>query len=277
MTTRPNLRDYLLRSLSQLPGPTRTYAIHVLESAPRASADVFPYVSPRPRWSVRDVFVILSEELVGDEAASSAPESAQAVGPSTLRTRVFVCALDAVLYTHAPTRTALFYISKVDSTGQARTDAPAPTRAFVDAFIRYHADVQTRPTWFYSPGSGSGTEGQTGEDAPGTLFVHVFARAQRQYLFPNSADYAGKRVLSDQGLCKWWRSTLSPAAGTSLAAYYVLPGMESDEALRALGPAPSGWTYGHPYNDTRIPFPARGMGPGVTGLVPWFEDDAKSR
>ncbi|KAL9936594.1 hypothetical protein V8E36_004662 [Tilletia maclaganii] len=41
------------------------------------------------------------------------------------------------------------------------------------------------------------------------LSVHVLARAQRCYLFPDSDLNPVKRVLSDGGLIKWWRRTLS--------------------------------------------------------------------
>ncbi|KAE8258226.1 hypothetical protein A4X13_0g1820 [Tilletia indica] len=43
------------------------------------------------------------------------------------------------------------------------------------------------------------------------LSVHVLARAQRCYLFPDSNLNPSKRVLSDGGLIRWWRRTLSDA------------------------------------------------------------------
>ncbi|KAH7101603.1 histone acetylation protein-domain-containing protein [Auriculariales sp. MPI-PUGE-AT-0066] len=286
----PNLKDYLLHALASLRGPERTYAVHVLECAPRQSNHIYAYVSPCPRWTVREILILLSEEIPPDQSTSTANATAPA--------RVFVAAIDAVFYTHAPTRTALLYVSKVDSTGQARTDAPAPTRTFVSAFVRFFADPHTRPRWCADPSD------------PGSLFVHVFARSQNQYIFPNSSQYSGKRVLSDFGLCKWWRATLSAAitepqpapqsrstpptteaeaqptvasSNSLLAAYYLVVGLPHSDTLGAIGPAPAlgtsniGWTYGHPYNDESLPFPARGTAPGVAGLIPWFEDDAKSR
>ncbi|KZV95817.1 hypothetical protein EXIGLDRAFT_747979 [Exidia glandulosa HHB12029] len=256
------LRDALLDALEHLPGPKRTFAIHVLYSASKTTTDVFTYVSPRPKWTQQEIFVLCSEEIEDGK-------------------RVFDVALEAALYTHAPTRTALLYIAKVDSTGQARTDAPAPTRALASAFVRYFADPRTRPAWF--AGAGASISTAVPDSDKGSLFVHVFARAQGQYLFPNSADYAGKRVRSDAALNRWWRSCLSEAArdlpSPSLSKlYYLVPGLDADEAARVLGGVvPPGWTYGHPYNDADIPFPFRGRAPGVAGLIPWFEDDAKSR
>ncbi|EJD39945.1 hypothetical protein AURDEDRAFT_170926 [Auricularia subglabra TFB-10046 SS5] len=305
------LRDALLAALAGIPGPRRTYAVHVLVGAPKTTQDVYPYVAPRPKFSMQEIFVLCSEEIEDGK-------------------RVFVAALEAALYTHAPTRTAFLYVAKVDSTGQATQGAPAPTRTLVSAFVNYFADPKTRPAWFSAehgstsrattpvpPVEATPTTSETAPDLspsdnaaaaaaastssatatgdttlnlpavstsydPGTLFVHVFARAQGQYLFPNSADYAGKRVRGDAGLCRWWRSALSEAARDApvLGMYYIVPGMDADEAVHVLGGLPppgSSWVYGHPYGDASLPWPARGKAPGVAGLVPWFEDDAKSR
>ncbi|KAJ2498903.1 hypothetical protein IWW47_003423 [Coemansia sp. RSA 2052] len=38
--------------------------------------------------------------------------------------------------------------------------------------------------------------------------VHLFARAQPEYLFAKSKGNAGKRILDDLNLVKWWQSTL---------------------------------------------------------------------
>ncbi|KAJ2730019.1 hypothetical protein IW152_005414 [Coemansia sp. BCRC 34962] len=41
--------------------------------------------------------------------------------------------------------------------------------------------------------------------------VHVFARAQPEYLFARSKDNPGKRILGDLDLVKWWQNTLQHA------------------------------------------------------------------
>ncbi|KAI0287970.1 histone acetylation protein-domain-containing protein [Russula brevipes] len=148
----------------------------------------------------------------------------------------------------------------VDSTGQGL--APPPTATLVNAFIRWYADSATRPV------------------AARHLWVQLFARAQGQYIFPNSSDYPGKRPLSDARLCAWWRRVIGQVGGEvrevigaegRVDMYYVLPGHNELEAQQ--------WTYGHPYCQTNIPLPC----PPPEGLhnlghyIPSFEDDPKNR
>ncbi|KAI8978818.1 histone acetylation protein-domain-containing protein [Trametes punicea] len=258
------LRDKLLAALADLPG-TRTFHLHVLISAPRKHNGLFPYVHPRPRTYLQDVFILLSEQ------------------PSSESPRVLVTAIEASVYNVPATSCGVLYISKVDSSGHA--SAPSPTAALVRAFLTYYADPATRPI------------------AVQHLWVQLFARAQGQYLFPNSAEYAGKRPLSDVKLCAWWKRIFSEVAadvearlkGTGkVRLYYILPGyseLEAEHSLRhalsrALPPgSPAGsvqWTYGHPYSQTDIPLPCpRSQSsddpPHLGYFIPSFDDDPKSR
>ncbi|KAH9045091.1 histone acetylation protein-domain-containing protein [Lactarius hengduanensis] len=154
---------------------------------------------------------------------------------------------------------------------QANPDAPrvlrsssiSHTQLSSKAFISWHTDPKSRPV------------------ATRHLWVKLFARAQGQYLFPNSSDHPGKRPLSDARLCAWWRQVLGQGR---VDAYYVLPGHNELEAQQVMGvgfPPPSSssvavqWVYGHPYGQTRIPLPC----PRPEGLqnlghyIPSFEDD----
>ncbi|TCD69045.1 hypothetical protein EIP91_009108 [Steccherinum ochraceum] len=250
------LRDALLNSLSTLPG-TRDFHIHVLASSPRKHSGLFPYAIPRPRAYIQDILILLSEQN-----SSSAP-------------RVLVTAIEANVYNIPATSCGILYISKVDGTGQG--GVPSPTSTLVKAFLRYFVDPETRPI------------------AVDTLWVQLFARAQTQYLFPNSADFPGKKPLSDVRLCAWWRklftevaegleeksrvdedkdggggSTLDKSEGKDVEKtkshkvtsrlYYVLPGYNELEAIQSLklplNPStPSRWAYGHPYSQTDIPLP----------------------
>ncbi|CDO68273.1 hypothetical protein BN946_scf184842.g36 [Trametes cinnabarina] len=259
-----SLRDKLLAALADLPG-TRTFHIHVLISAPRKHNGLFPYVHPRPRTYLQDVFILLSEQISDD-----AP-------------RVLVTAIEASVYNIPATSSGVLYISKVDSSGHAT--APSPTSALVRAFLTYYADPTTRPI------------------AVDHLWIQLFARAQGQYLFPNSADYEGKRPLSDVKLCAWWKRIFSEVAAElavrlkgsgKVRLYYILPGYSELEAAHSLGHALSRslpadnrvasvqWTYGHPYSQTEIPLPCPGSqktdeGPHLGHFIPWFDDDPKSR
>ncbi len=106
--------------------------------------------------------------------------------------RVLTTAVSAALYLVPATASGILYISKVDTTGQAR--APSPAAALVRAVIGYFAHPATRPA--------------PARTVVRHLWVHVFARAQAQYLFSASVECAGKRPLGDVQLCAWWRKLL---------------------------------------------------------------------
>ncbi|KAJ7044022.1 histone acetylation protein-domain-containing protein [Mycena alexandri] len=261
-----NLRDFLLSGLHSVPG-TREFHIHVLVSSPRKFQGLFPFARPRPRAYLQDVLVLLSEQSTPD-----AP-------------RVFTTAVEASVYNIPATSCAIFYVSKVDTTGQTTPGASSPAAALVRSLLTFYADPRTRPV------------------SADHLWIHLFARAQSQYLFPNSADWEGKRPLGDVRLCAWWKrvlgevaravavaqgggeasttTTASAAAKVKIGLYYVLPGYSQQEAehslLRAAASSSSGsatsigtaaatntpdagapellWTYGHPYSQTEIPLP----------------------
>ncbi|OJT12775.1 hypothetical protein TRAPUB_10610 [Trametes pubescens] len=255
-----SLRDKLLSALADLPG-TRTFHVHVLTSSPRKHNGLFPYVRPRPRAYLQDVFILLSEQATPD-----AP-------------RVLVTALEASVYNIPATSCGVLYVSKVDSSGHAA--APSPTAALVRAFLLYYADPATRPI------------------AVRHLWVQLFARAQGQYLFPNSADYPGKRPLSDVKLCVWWRRIFGEVAAEverrlrgsgTVRLHFILPGYGELEATHTLGRVASAdgaggtvqWTYGHPYAQKDVPLPCPGSQdveepPHLGHYIPWFDDDPKSR
>jgi len=192
--------------------------------------------------------------------------------------RVIVCAIEAAVYVVPTTKCAVFYVSKVDSTGQASD--PAPTSTLVRALIGYYVDGRTRPV-----------EAEH-------VWVQLFARAQGQYLFPNSKEWKGKRALGDTGLCAWWKRVLTRVVldldleGMKVKMYYVLPGFSQDEAEHALriatpdsasvlGQPTKGvrWEYGHPYSQTDIALPCPGEGEmkNLGHFIPSFDDDPKSR
>ncbi|KIJ17702.1 hypothetical protein PAXINDRAFT_175515 [Paxillus involutus ATCC 200175] len=254
-----NLRDALLDGLAKLPG-TRELHVHVLVTPPRKHSNLYPYAVPRPKTYLQEILVLLSEQPTPDSP------------------RVFVSAIEASLYHIPSTFSAVLYISKVDSTGQAR--APSPTPALVRAFLAYYVNPTTRPL------------------SVDHLWVHLFARAQSQYLFPNSAEFPGKRPLTDIKLCAWWKRQLT-AVTEDVAArlrdthrirlFYMLPGLGELEAFHSLERIYSfqsatsvPWVYGHPYCQTDIPLPCASN--GSTGkshhlghVIPWFDDDPKAR
>lgn len=250
-----NFRDHLLDALKTLPD-VREFHVHVLVTAPAKDNSLYPYASPRPRLYVQDILILLSEQANPD-------------APRTL-----VSAIEACVY-HAPaTDCAILYVSKIDSTGQGLV--PSPTATLVRAFIRWYADPATRPV------------------AARHLWVQLFARAQGQYLFPNSSDFLDKHPLSDARLCAWWRRVMGQVGADVREAigeegrvdmFYVLPGHNELEAQQVMGNVTSSstakqhWIYGHPYSQTNIPLPCPPPeGPHNLGhYIPSFEDDPKNR
>ncbi|OBZ69056.1 hypothetical protein A0H81_11095 [Grifola frondosa] len=133
------------------------------------------------------------------------------------------------------------------------------------------------------------------------LWIQLFARAQGQYLFPNSSDFSGKRPLSDVKLCAWWKRVFTDVSAelnarmksrVNIKLYYILPGYNELEAQRSLDtprgplsadhPPSIGWIYGHPYSQHDIPLPCPQSSsdtrpPSLAQLIPSFDDDPKSR
>ena len=248
------MRDALLAGLSSLPG-TREFHLHVLVSSPRKHGNLFPFANPRPKTYLQDILILLSEQPTPDSP------------------RVLVSAIEACVYNIPSTSCAILYISKVDSTGQAT--APSPTPVLVRALLLFYADPATRPV------------------CADHLWIHLFARAQNQYLFPNSSEYPKKLPLSDIKLCAWWKRQLSTVAGElasrvgdacRMKLYYLLPGLSELETIQLERIYPStgstvSWTYGHPYSQTEIPLPCPYGGEfrHLGQCIPSFDDDPKSR
>ena len=248
-----NLRDHILSTLSSLPG-TRDFHLHVLVSSPRKNSSLYYFARPRPRVYLQDILILLSEQRSLDSP------------------RILVSAIEAAVYHIPATSSAVLYVSKVDSTGQATS--PSPTSHLVRALLSFYVDPRTRPL------------------SVDHLWIQLFARAQAQYLFPNSAEYPGKRPLSDIKLCVWWKRVLSWVAAeakpeTIIKPFYILPGcseLEAENSLRIASSStasPTGlkWIYGHPYSLSEIPppCPISIEAPNLGHYIPNFDDDPKSR
>lgn len=152
---------------------------------------------------------------------------------------------------------------------------PAPSRVLADAYLQYY--LQNPP------------------HSSSSLRIHVFARAQDQYLFPRSISNKGKRVLPDNVLCKWWREILGTSAtavwkkshssSPNISLYYLLGGFTFPESLAVLSRAPEpteasapSWQYGQPYLKVAPPLLVpKGNKITINDLIPSFQDDPKAR
>ncbi|EGU13052.1 DUF1714 domain-containing protein [Rhodotorula toruloides ATCC 204091] len=319
----PSLLDHLSSALATVQG-SHSYAVNVLRSQPRRSHALFPHASNAKIAKVwhEEVFVVVSEkrEVVvsadgtvqgetnadggegvinasgGETSAPTGVASASTDLPPVASTSsatngsngtcetsqkteqryIPVAGLEASLYTIPSTSTSLLYISKVDTSGLSPpSSGPSPTRTLASSSISY---------FLYHPPHGSTR-----------VRVHIFARAQGQYLFPGSVDNKGKKVLDDKGLIRWWKKTIEKAAlevqaakdvdrpSAPLKLFYLVPGLSYLESLPYVPAAtlsPSiAWTYSHPYSALSSPLhpPASPSAHPLTDHIPSFPDDPKSR
>lgn len=252
----PSLLDHLCTALQKnLAGSHPRLALTVLRSDPQRSHALFPHATTAKSTKVyhEDIFVVLSQP-------------ATSIGGSS----VPVVAIEAALYTVPATGTALLYISKVDTTGllsgpTSPSPSPSPTRPLVSAFLSYFLS--------YPPHHCS------------RIRIHVFARAQSQYLFPGSADNKTKKLLDDKALLRWWKRTLERAVVESTTSspaklFYLIPGLAYLESLPYVPAGTLEWTYSHPYATLSSPLHPATDPPSSHPLVdhiPAFPDDPKSR
>lgn len=252
MSTPASLLDYLSLALSTLPGQ-HDFAVQVVRSQPRRSHALFPHASNlKTKIWQEEVLVLLKERAPGAEEPRLA--------------RVPVAALEANVYTIPATGTSLVYVSKVDTSGLG-SSSPSPTRTLVAAFVEHtllHPPHETR-----------------------RVRVHVFARAQGQYLFPGSVENKEKRVLDDKGLIRWWKATLAlaaknvPPTPAPVQLFYLIPGLSYADSLPYApdsSNATPAWSYGHPYATVPSPLHLASAPPApLTDHIPNFPDDPKAR
>ncbi|BGP35758.1 hypothetical protein JCM10296v2_007610 [Rhodotorula toruloides] len=319
----PSLLDHLSSALATVPG-SHSYAVDVLRSQPRRSHALFPHASNAKTAKVwhEEMFVVVSEKrevVVSAEGAVQAEtgaaggqvkrdalggQASATTGAASGSTNVLLIAstssptngsngtdetsqkteqryvpvagLEASLYTIPSTSTSLLYVSKVDTSGLSPpSSGPSPTRTLASSFISY---------FLLHPPHGSTR-----------VRVHIFARAQGQYLFPGSVDNKGKKVLDDKGLIRWWKKTIEKATlevqaakqviepPSPLKLFYLVPGLSYLESLPYVPAATSSpsiaWTYSHPYSAVSSPLhpPAQPWAHPLTDHIPSFPDDPKSR
>ncbi|EPS39809.1 hypothetical protein H072_6281 [Dactylellina haptotyla CBS 200.50] len=227
---------------SSLPSSSPRFTIHHLSHPPTRCSPLYSQPSgQKPQKTL----------LTSHFLAVSSPTSS-----------VLVYAIEIHIYTTRSSTT--LFVSKADSTGFFPRSSPpppkgsiSPVRAITTAFLQHLINETRRP--------GISTH------------LTLFARAQDQYLFPNSVRNKGKHVLSDIQLIRWWARVLDPfiSSGTSSddkenntqpRAYLLVPGLDATD-LRNVIPSKS-WVHGHPYAHPEKP---------VRECIPHFEDDPKAR
>ncbi|RAH41359.1 uncharacterized protein BO95DRAFT_456648 [Aspergillus brunneoviolaceus CBS 621.78] len=196
---------------------------------------------------------------------------------------IIVLGVEVLIYSTAHLTT--IFVSKADSTGFLHLLQNAPKvsllRRISQTFLSFLVRTHQRP----------GVR----------LVVSLFARAQNQYLFPGSIENAGKHVLDDRGLIKWWCRVFDPilreyepesgsheknaldrqteSAQSSATAFLIVPGCDKFEtrgffpsAARLDSQERPRWRNSYPLHqlcdDPKAP---------PRCLVPRFPDDPKTR
>ncbi|KAK7207038.1 histone acetylation protein-domain-containing protein [Myxozyma melibiosi] len=159
---------------------------------------------------------------------------------------IYVLALEVQVY-RSPLHTTLF-VSKADSTGFCKLNL----RVLVSAILRVLLTATARP------------------EIP--TRICLFARAQPQYLFPDSGSNGFKHVLSDRQLIRWWIKTLDPLLSLFTPpplARLLIPGADKAELKPALQSSSALWSAGHIFHTDTSSL--------AIETVPNFPDDPKSR
>ncbi|KAK9240104.1 histone H3-K56 acetyltransferase [Lipomyces kononenkoae] len=184
---------------------------------------------------------------------------------------VHVLALELLVFSSSPSAQlskmehdplTTIFVSKADSSGyfnSGQEDANLSLGAIVTQILRVFIKTLSRP------------------NIPTRLCL--FARAQSQYIFPESGRNKRKHVLSDRDLIKWWIRVTTPllAVFSELkSARLSIPGAEQSEINSYLPPDPDAktvlWQEGHIFctdGDRDKDLALR--------HVPSFPDDPKSR
>lgn len=110
---------------------------------------------------------------------------------------------------------------------------------------------------------------------PSSTSVFVFARAQPEYLFAESAKNTSKSVLNDRQLVSWWLSTLNKVS-VPCEGWWSVPGIDDqNSALIEIGARKREWQASHliKWNyGTSYSKDAK-----ACQVIPRFDDDAKAR
>lgn len=162
-----------------------------------------------------------------------------------------------------------------------------------------------------TPASTSITSTTLHRSRPQKTSLYIFARAQPQYLFAESAKNPQKRVLDDRGLVRWWKNTAasiyadsleeesppttittqeqeqehegqgkksegeSKKKGTKVQGWWHIPGIETERqahnVIQSNTTASSG-TFKWTYG-----YPDKDSKELANALIPQFPDDPKSR
>lgn len=181
-----------------------------------------------------------------------------------------VFAIEILIFTTRNLTT--LFVSKADSSGfsslfNAPKGSPSVVAAITSTFVEFLLEPRLRTS---------------------RVVLSLFARSQNQYLFPGSVENAGKHVLDDRQLIKWWCRVLDrvlrlhdnhPSLPCRSTAHLVVPGCDKGEtkaffppSSRQDPPSDAKWINSYP-----VELLVADTSKAPRHLVPRFPDDPKSR
>ena len=179
---------------------------------------------------------------------------------------VFIYAVEVLLFT--TTSLTTLFVSKADSSGfLSRFNLPKGSPSVVATITTTFIEYLLEPRLISS-----------------RVVVSLFARSQKQYLFPGSSENAGKHILDDRQLIKWWCRVFDltlrlPRKDSTTTAHLLVPGCDKSEtkaffppSSRRDPPADPKWINSYPVElmVTEPSLPPR-------YLLPRLPDDPKAR
>ncbi|KAK9378318.1 histone acetylation protein-domain-containing protein [Kockiozyma suomiensis] len=158
---------------------------------------------------------------------------------------VYILALELLVYRSAFYTT--LFVSKADSTGFLKLNIRLVITSILRTFILSisRKDIPTR--------------------------ICLFARAQPQYIFPDSGTNGFKHVLTDRQLTEWWIRALDSllCIFNNPKARLHIPGAEKGDIKYVLRKVSSAWSAGHIFDANLTEL--------AVNKIPNFPDDPKSR
>ncbi|CED83797.1 Uncharacterized conserved protein [Phaffia rhodozyma] len=284
--------DTVVKALNTL-CPPRPLTVHLLQSEPRRTNTLYTHLAAHPKGTtIQDVLLVLYIHLepadlssspspitaADDDAASQSCATKSGVEHTTTSSTnpIALISIQAQIFILPREAHTMVYISKADSTGYTLPSS-LPSRPYartiISSFLSYYLCPQSRPT--------------------PTVQVHLFARSQRQYLFPDSGldpeETEGKikKILSGGALCRWWSDVLERSiklAGlgpSEVDLECFLPGLSKGETLNTLGRRTEfTWSTDlknvpHPLHN-QAPNPSSVI-PTLASTIPTFDDDPRTR
>lgn len=160
------------------------------------------------------------------------------------------------------------FVSKADSSGfSSRLNQPKGSPSAVAAITSAFVEFLIEPRLTNS-----------------RVVLSLFARAQNQYLFPGSSENAGKHILDDRQLIKWWcrvfdKTLREPRLSWTTVAHLLVPGCDKAETRAFFPPssrtdpaAEPRWLNSYP---VELMVPDASLPP--RHIVPRLPDDPKAR